>query len=69
MTENVTYIENVACPHCSTEDTYFESAVCPQCSSEIETVSVTQLTGAKSNSVVKFWTCPDCEAILGPTGR
>lgn len=45
-----------------------DEAYCPRCETGIETVSVAQLKGDKSNTVVKFWTCSECQTILGPTG-
>lgn len=45
-----------------------KKAYCPQCETGIETVGVAQLKGDKSNTVVKFWTCSECQTILGPTG-
>ena len=45
-----------------------DEAYCPQCETGIETVGVAQLQGDKSKTVVKFWTCSECQTILGPTG-
>ena len=45
-----------------------DEAYCPNCSERIETVSVAQLETDMSQAVVKFWTCPECQTILGPTG-
>ena len=46
---------------------YRNTAICPHCGAEIGAVTVAQLETVNANTVVKFWTCPDCETVLGPT--